>query len=468
MIGWPRLLGGLRLQLLLPLLAGLILAQIVSFALFFNERGRAVRTALATEIAGRVSNTARLLEGAGRPYDMSILRSAESPFLRLSLTPKPFVFGQEGPGSDQILTNIRSELGNADRTIHILVSPLERPPSGMPEDTDAMPWMRGMHRRHHPRPAGAMRLVLSMHLADGTWLNARTLFHRPPLQAAWPSLVAMVLTGLAIVGIVLWATQRVARPMQALAEATDRFGRGGEDVPLPLSGPDEVRRVTQAFNAMQERIARHMRERSQMLAALGHDLRSPITALRLRAEMVDDDEMRERLSTSIEEMQSMVETSLDFARGIGGDEPSIEIDIRSLIEDIAGELRDSGADVDVELGVAALAVGRPVSLKRVFRNIIENAARYGERARISLSASEGTIIVIIDDDGPGLDEANLESVFEPFSRLESSRSRDTGGIGLGLTIARDIIGAHGGDITLENRDSGGLRARIILPKGRVG
>lgn len=458
-----RLLGGLRAQLLLPVLAALVVAQAVSVALFFNERRQAIRAALATEIAGRVANTVQLLEDAAPETYPSILRSARSPFFDLSLTPEPANVGQSGPASDRILDALRADLEDETRTMHVVVAPLADPVRAAPMHQRHVPWADELHRRHHPRAAGAMQIALSTELTNGTWLNARTMFRRPPLQAVWPSTIAVTLAAIAIVFVIFWSVQRISRPMRALAESADRLGRGDDPLPLALEGPAEVRRVADAFNMMQDRLTRHVRERTRMLAALGHDLRSPLTAIRLRAEMVDDEETRERLVASIDEMQTMVETTLSYAKSIAADETATPTDLRRIAVEIADELRLNGSRVDVEPGESLTAVVRPIALKRALRNLMENAVRYGIRAIVRLEKSDRVARIIVDDDGLGVPEADLANVFEPFVRLDASRSRETGGVGLGLSVCRTIARAHGGDVSLQNRPEGGLRAELSLP-----
>jgi signal transduction histidine kinase len=269
---------------------------------------------------------------------------------------------------------------------------------------------------------------------------------------------------LAIVVVVWFAMRRIAGPMKALARAADSFGRGGDAVPLPVTGPTEVRTVTAAFNTMQERLTRFVRERTQMLAALGHDLRSPLTAMRLRTEMVDDDDTRERLAGSIDEMQRMVEVTLDFARGVAPREAPEPLDLRALLAEVAAERPATEPPVRIDAPAAVPLTARPTALKRAVRNVVENAVRYGGGATVRVTSDAAAATVVVEDEGPGIPEADLARVFEPFIRLEGSRSRTTGGAGLGLAIARTIVHAHGGEITLANRPGGGLRATIRLPQ----
>ena len=276
-------------------------------------------------------------------------------------------------------------------------------------------------------------------------------------------MLAFALSASVLLIVVVWFVMaRLTGPLRRLARAADRLGRG-EDVPeLPVAGPTEVRDLTVSFNRMQERLTRFVNDRTRMLAALGHDLRSPLTAMRVRAEMVDDDETRDSIITSVKEMQGMVEATLTFARGLTGSEPPERVNLRDylggLCQTLPAEVALQGPD-DTELHL------RPNAMRRALRNLIENALRYGQAARINWQKTGGEVVLTLDDDGPGIPEDQLDKVFDPFVRLEESRSLKTGGHGLGLSIARTIIQSHGGDVTLSNRPEGGLRARVRLPSG---
>ena len=214
---------------------------------------------------------------------------------------------------------------------------------------------------------------------------------------------------------------------------------------------------------MQGRLRRFVDDRTRMLAAIGHDLRTPITSLRLRAEFVDDEETKARMLATLDEMQKMVEGTLDFVREEAASEPTRAVDLAALVESTVLDLADLGADVAfADSGRVTLAC-RPAALRRALRNLIENAVRYGKRCRVHLESSRGEARIVIEDEGPGIPEDDRERVFEPFVRLEDSRSQETGGIGLGLAIARSIVRAHGGDIRLANRPTGGLAVSVVLP-----
>jgi len=226
-----------------------------------------------------------------------------------------------------------------------------------------------------------------------------------------------------------------------------------------------VRRAAQAFNIMQGRVRRLVEDRTQMLAAISHDLRTPITRLRLRAEFVDDDVQRDKMLSDLDEMERMIASTLAFARDDAAREIRRPTDIAALVQGLVEDLVATGIEASYAGPESLVMRARPMGLKRAVANLLDNAGKYGKRARVRLEARPGDVLVVIDDDGPGIAEGDREMVFAPFVRLETSRSRDTGGTGLGLSIARAGIRAHGGDIQLANRPEGGLRVTVELPSG---
>jgi len=230
-----------------------------------------------------------------------------------------------------------------------------------------------------------------------------------------------------------------------------------------MTGPSEVSNTTLAFNRMQDRLTRFVAERTHMLAALSHDLRSPLTAMRLRIEMLDETEDSVRLKSLVEEMQAMVEATLEFARGVARAEPEATVDLAALLANIVSDMGGDRANLAQSQPMPVTI--RPHALNRALRNLIDNAVRYGDVANVTLTQEPGMVIITIADSGPGLPKDQLEAVFEPFVRLEGSRNRDTGGVGLGLAIARTIVQAHGGTVLLRNRAGGGLDAIVRLPIG---
>ncbi len=451
-----RLPRSVRGQVLLVILAALALAQGASLWLFADERDLAVRAALTREALDRAANVAELLEQAPPDMTEAVLRAATSPLVRFSVDAAPAVAHLDH-APPAMMSEIREALGHRrDMRIELHdVRGVMPPMPGMPSD---------MAAAHHGMAMSAVELRFSAALGDGRWLNVSTRFHRPPLQWAWTDMATFLLTA-AVLLIAVWLLLgRIVRPLRLLAAAADRLGRGDWTPEIPPSGPEELARLTTAFNRMQARLRRFVDERGRILAALGHDLRSPLTALRVRAEMVDDDETREALAASIAELQDLVESTLVYARGTSSAEPMEQTDLGAFLTLLVADYAQTGREVSLSPPPAALGARiRPVAIRRALRNLIDNALRYGSAARIAIDRKGGDILVHIDDDGPGIDEADLSRVFEPFVRLEASRSRDTGGTGLGLAIARAILRAHGGEVTLENREPSGLRATIRLP-----
>ena len=247
--------------------------------------------------------------------------------------------------------------------------------------------------------------------------------------------------------------------------ARTRLGRDVDAPPLRAHGPLEVERAALAFNLMQERLQKFIHDRTQMLAAISHDLRTPLTRLRLRAELIEDEELQRKTIADLEDMQRMIEATLSFARNEAEVEKPAALDLAALLQTVCEEAADAGVSVEYLGPAHAACFGRPTALKRAFANLVDNAVKYGERARVTLETASASLVATIEDDGPGVPTGELDRVFEPFYRLETSRSRETGGTGLGLALVRAAIAAHGGDVVLGNRPEGGLRATVTLPVG---
>ena len=246
--------------------------------------------------------------------------------------------------------------------------------------------------------------------------------------------------------------------------ATLKPGAGGVPPKLAPSGPGEIRRTIAAFNTMSERLHRFVADRTRMLAAISHDLRSPLTSLRLRAEFITDDaDNKQKILNILDEMERITEATLAFARDDMAGGALEDADVAQLCSDVVEELSDQGFDASCETSGAAILNCQPTALKRAIRNLAENAAKYGGQARLGVLKSADALTITVEDDGPGIPEADFDQVFEPFTRLETSRSQETGGVGLGMAIARNIVRAHGGDISLQNLTPRGLRVQVTLP-----
>jgi signal transduction histidine kinase len=315
---------------------------------------------------------------------------------------------------------------------------------------------------------GWHRAVIGMRLPGGDWVNVTAKLQ--PLRP-WHSptfLAAFVLMTVAAALLTLWAVRRLIAPVRALAEAAEALGRDVNAAPLPEGGPTEVAVAAVAFNTMAGRIRRFVQDRTELLTAIGHDLRTPITRLKLRAEFVDDEELRVKILADLEELEAMVSATLAFGRDARTTEPVTPLDLAELLRTILDETGDANPEMLDKLryeGPAHLTVrARSLALKRVLVNLVTNAVNYGGSALVRLSADgEHMVVVEIEDDGPGIPPGELDQVFEPFHRGEPSRNRETGGVGLGLPIARNIMRAHGGDVTISNLPAGGARAKVTLP-----
>jgi signal transduction histidine kinase len=453
---WSMSLAG---QLVLIVLVAMLAGQALSLLIFADERRMALRAANREQVLARTAALVRLLDETPPAQHPRIL-AASSSQLRFDLADASAVEADEPwHGRNRLARQLAGLLdGNAGHAVLVDVRD-ERLRNLI--GFEAVDERTGRPRYWRGRP-GAVALVASVQLADGRWLNAETGF--PPAPAwAVPSLVTLGLSAVLVGLAVVLAVRRVTRPMAKLATAADALGRGEATPPLPEVGPADVRGTVRAFNRMQARLKRFVDDRMRMLAAVSHDLRTPITSLRLRAEFVEDEETRERMLETLSEMQRMVEATLAFAREEATSEETRVVDLAALIESTAVDLADLGADVQVSHAGRLPYACRPLGLRRALRNLIENAVRYGDCARVSLEPGRDEHRIVIDDDGPGIPEEGFERVFEPFVRLEDSRSRETGGIGLGLAIARSIVRGHGGDIRLANRAGGGLRVTAALP-----
>jgi signal transduction histidine kinase len=324
--------------------------------------------------------------------------------------------------------------------------------------------------REEPGPEGAPRgrppdrrpFEIEIVLPDGDAVTFRM-----PMPRSGPPLPRQIFIEFGVLTLILSAvlylmTRTITRPLGKLAIAADAVGRGARVEPLPEEGGRELQAATRAFNSMQERLRRYLDSRTRVLAAMSHDLRTPLTRLRLRVESIDDEALRTRCAADLDEMSSMIRSALGVFRGLNDDEPALAIDINALLESLRVEFVELGGVMTVSGRADKPYHGKPLALKRCLGNLINNAMQYGGEANVSVD-DDDVLTIRISDRGPGIPPEALDQVFEPFFRLESSRSRDTGGIGLGLSIARDIAQAHGGTITLRNVEPG-LEATLTLPR----
>jgi len=461
-------------RLVLVMLAGLVTAQFLSFAIHMHERGELLLEASGMQSAQRVADIVKLLDTLGPNERRRIAGILSAPPMTVTLDQKPLALipqdADRQARSALFGAFLRRLLGDSWPT-EVSVTQIGRmAPPAMPNA--AGPSMMRHNGSHGMRSPFAMQIfsqpalsfVAQVRLRDGTFVTFDT---RQPLETAnWPFRMVLSLAVLlaAVIAVTLIAVRWTTRPLAMLADAAEELGKNINRPPLKESGPVEVVRAARAFNTMQRLLVRYLQDRTRILAAMSHDLKTPITRLRLRAELLDDTRLREQFTDDLGEMESMVKATLDFMRGIDAGEPACRVDMKALLESLQSNLQVTGAQVSMEGSPLKPYWGKPQALKRCLMNLLENAVKYGKSARIVVSDSNAELDIRILDEGPGIPEQELERVFAPYYRLERSRNRETGGTGLGLTIARGIAEAHGGKLLLANRREGGLEAHLVLPR----
>jgi len=426
----------------------LFFAQAINFAMFLQDRRQArIEQATGPAVARIVDAEERI--SAGRPLSPNNRR--------LRLLPASPV-----QPDDTRRPEIELALGAALREAGIKPGRIETQVVPISPGNPRLRFVRRDRRERMLRDAG--ELVIAVERGDKRWLALNLPWSRNDSWLLW-RLVAQTLILYAIVLIpLLWAGRRISRPLQSLAHAARSFVPGEVDVPVVEGGPQDVRDTIVAFNALRLRVTAMLDEKDRMLGAIGHDLRTPLAALRVRIESVEDDTDREKMAETIAEMNSTLDDILSLARLGRPSEPPTEVDLAALVDAVVEDFRDLGNDVVFEEAARLRMRLRPGLMRRAVRNLIENAIKYAGSAEVMVTETPRAVEIAVCDRGPGIPRDRFEDVFDAFTRLETSRNRETGGIGLGLALARSIVRDAGGNITLENRDGGGLVARITLPR----
>lgn len=458
---WPKTLAGQTLALLIGVT---VLLLIGSAIIVHDERQESFDERNRFHLIDRVSTLVRLLSDADDEERIRIIEKVSGQGDDIKLSDAPRVKRPPRHPFERIVSHkLRRVLQIDDRSaVRVKVFFDDDDHDDHEEHEDEH---RGRNGR--TRVYDLKGIDIAIRLWDDKWLNMWTENFEgpPPWTGKTLQLFALLLITLVISGLVI--ARRMTRPMAQLAEAADRFGMGQNQKPMPETGPREVRSTIRAFNQMQQRLHKHITERSNMLAAVSHDLRTPITLLRLRAEYIEDEEMREKTIATLAEMEAILTDTLSFAKDEAADENARSTDLAALMQSLVDDHNDLGGKASYQGPDKLIFICRPVALKRALNNLISNAQKYGQMAATELLSTPTGVEIHIDDDGPGIPEAQLEEVFTPFFRLEASRNRETGGTGLGLAVARTIILAHGGELMLHNRAEGGLRASIQLPQMMV-
>lgn len=466
---WPQSLYG---QILLVAASALLVAQAINAALLLaGSRNRAVAetsTMVVTRIANQIERQEAMDIPIGEPdWWQSQRRNGterqhrRAPAVAIMLNDRAIVIKRSDLQEDithraqEFLRQGEIEL--SDVRISSVAAKLLPPEL---RDAQLQRWQAARFRNPN-QPLPNQAVLFSGRMPDGKWINAAGLV-RPSENA---SIFAMLLQTLTLYIAVLiplaLVVRRVAKPLVRLTERVQRVGLANEIEPMAGEGPGDIRQLIDAFNAMQLRVSTLLGEKDVMLGAIGHDLKTPLAALRVRVESVEDDAERDKMAATIDEMVKILDDILMLARLGKSGEAIQSVEIGALAESIAGEFEKASF---VAPNTRLVAQIRPVLLRRALRNLISNAVTYGKTATVSVVESPSKLVVEIIDQGPGIDASVMETMFEPFSRAEVSRSRATGGSGLGLTIARAIARSHGGDVLLENIAEGGLKASLSIAK----
>lgn len=424
---WPQTLFA---RILSILIAGLVLSHVLTISLVLYERFSASGEMMLTYLESDVASSVALLDRLPAAERPAWLPRLSRRYYHFSLEP-----GMGGPGPEGTAKKVGDSIKEAiGQTFPVEVFMV-----------------------------GEGRLQAQLRLSDG---NPLTIHLKPssgmPLS---PWLPVLLSAQLAVLMLCSWGAVRLAtRPLAQLAQAADLLGPDLKASPLPETGPTEVAHAASAFNAMQARIAADVAERMQILAAVSHDLQTPITRMRLRADLMDDEQQRDKMQRDLLEMEALVREGVSFARtSQAGVEPQVKVELDALLESLTADYTDAGQAVTLDGRSEASIATRPRALRRVLCNLIDNALKFAGAAEIEVRRSgEGKIAIAVLDRGPGIPPEEMEAVFQPFYRVETSRSRETGGTGLGLAIARQLAQALGASLTLSAREGGGLAVLLTL------
>jgi signal transduction histidine kinase len=443
------------------MLLALALERVVVTALpYFGVERRQelpkVEERFLVQLPGRVAALLDILDGTPVADRPAVLANAQLPQVRLRLldAPAPNLGDRGEPDAEAMRRRIEAAL-SAPRPVIVadryrLADEKAGPAGGRVEN-------------------GAW---IEASLSNGQWLLV--VFNLdPPLPsdpvAAQFSLVSIgvwVITALALAALLsLVAARRVVKPLSELSGALDRLGPGGDDPSVPPHGPQEIEGIIRAFNRMRERLRRFNEDRTRMMAAMSHDLRTPLTRLRMRIEMAQGLEDQQKMLEEVDMMTGMVESILSFTRDDAKQEARSLVDLSALVEGICDDAADAG-DKATYSGPRGVTLScRPTAIRRAISNLVDNAVKYGGMAAVTLAPETDRVVIVVEDEGPGIPRSEREKVFEPFYRIGSARDPSTGGVGLGLSVTRSIIWEHGGDISLGARKGGGLAVRVELPIG---
>lgn len=426
---WPQSLFG---RLLLLMSAGLLVAQLAGTLLQSWDRQRTLGHTVSHELAQRIAAIYRVVDAQTGPQRQPMATMLSTPSLQIDIV-------------DSAPPNVAVQSMLTDLPGHI---------------TEVLGQRAEVRATELPQ-LGRFAFGLYLRLSSGEWLRLNGSAPEGVFALPWNLLFNLGLMLVVVVLLVAMAARSTVRPLTELARAAHGLSRDLRSPPVPETGPTEVRDAARAFNAMQKHIRSGIEVRERFLAAVSHDLKTPLTRMRLRTEMMTDAPLQAQLRTDVDDMLQLLDGTLDFLRGKVVDEPLQPVDLVALVESLVEDYQGLGT-VTLQAPDALQWPCRPKALKRALTNLIDNALKYGGNAHVVLSDAPHCVEVLVQDNGPGLLEEEMQKVFEPFYRVEHSRNRETGGAGLGLAIVRQIARSHGGDVELSNRAEGGLQVRLFL------
>ena len=471
-------------QIIILALMSLMIAQFFGSQLYQVERDNTLGLVNSRNAMIRLSSVVRLLSSSPPQLHDEILRASRSETLMMRIQDAPLEPNVHNEQFEVILRKALDYPDNLSIQISAETIRMQPPPSLMEQmqrfqmhqqrkaernnqsdDKDKRSDAKQATKQPLPPPNWMpdIRLYGAIELLDGHWLNFSSLADREP--PTWSARYLLSILGLAIIiGFVLFfLLQRATRPLKQLAQQAEYFGRG-DDVPLlQEGGPKEVAETLAAFNRMQLRLNRFVQDRTQMLAAISHDLRTPLTTLRLRCEFLPDGEDKDKMLQTLLQMENMLHATLSFARDDHQAESTRSTDLVSLLHSVCDDFIDDDQNVICHAEGKRVYQCRPDVIRRVLQNLIGNALKYAGDAEVFLEENEERILIQVRDHGKGIPDEQMESVFKPFVRLDSARNTEDGSVGLGLSIARTLIHQHGGELRLSNHPEGGLFAEIELP-----
>lgn len=453
---WPSTIAG---RLTVVIVGILIVAMWASAAAYVRDRAQTTFELFSLSVADRISVIVPLLENTPAGERRDLLRALNSPTLWIGVTdgrrPRiPPVWRPNRHLEEEVQEYIH---GLGER--RIIVRRLNRWDRG----DRAAPPMPGRQPAPPDLLQSRVKILVAVALNSGGWVHFVGSTDTTSLRWAVRIIFWIAMSTALIIVISFWAVHRMTRPLRNFAEAAERIGLDVRSPPLPEQGSRELRNATRAFNVMQDRLRRFVDDRTMMLAAISHDLRTMLTRLKLRAEFIEDGEQQAKAIADLDEMQAMLDSTLAFARDDAAEEPRTQTDIAALVQSLCDDMADTGQPVSCSTAGRLANVCAPGAIKRAVQNIVVNAIKYGVSATVEVRDEADRIEITVTDSGPGIPADRREDVFRPFYRLETSRNRETGGSGLGLAVARSIARRHGGDIILEDAEGGGLTVRMSLP-----